>query len=268
VKAARVLIVCVALACVPAASASNCSSAQDAVDPIEADRPGLSDPPAVLKNRVAQLEVGIELTHVGPTRDERSMPVTAFRYGFGHGVEGRVITDGFIGMTDTARGRTIWGRADTSLGAKIMLADQCRHHVDLTAIPFVSVPVGSDGVSSGHVDPAVKLTWQRLLPHKFQTAGEAVIASDSDEQGHLWQRGVGLGLSRDLWWGVNGFGEIHASAPAERNSGADWTFDTGVSRGMTTDLQLDISVGRGLSTAASDWFLAAGVVIRHRPTRE
>jgi hypothetical protein len=267
VKAARVLIVLVSLAWPPAAFATDCSSARDAIDPIEADRPGLSDPPAVLKNRVAQLEVGIDLTHVGPNRDERSLPVAAVRYGFGHGVEGRVITDGFIGKTDAARGRMIWGRADTSFGAKIMLADQCRHHVDLAAIPFLSVPVGSDGTSSGHVDPAVKLTWQRPLPHRFQTAGEAVIASESDELGHVWQRGVGLGLSRDIGRGVNGFGEIHANSPAERSSGPDWTFDTGVSRGVTSDLQLDISVGRGLSTAASDWFLAAGVVVRHRPTR-
>jgi hypothetical protein len=32
-------------------------------------------------------------------------------------------------------------------------------------------------------------------------------------------------------------------------------------------MQMDLSIGRGLSEGAADWFVSAGLVVRHLPSR-
>jgi len=78
---------------------------------------------------------------------------------------------------------------------------------------------------------------------------------------------MSVSLGHPLGGGWNGFWEIYGASALSRDSGRAWLFDTGATHPIGKNLQIDLSVGRGLTNGAPDWFLGAGFAIRGFLTR-
>ncbi len=78
---------------------------------------------------------------------------------------------------------------------------------------------------------------------------------------------MSLAVGHGVGAGWSGFWEVFGTMPADRDGGAAWIFDTGASRIVARQWQVDVSIGRGLTTEAPDWFVGTGLAVRRSPHR-
>jgi hypothetical protein len=230
------------------------------------DRPDFTESSEVIPRGRFQFESGFNYETDGDdelSRDGITAPAALLRIGLGGRTELRIGADGFLWQS--AAGEVTSGYSDLELGLKIRLLDQEDAGIDVAVIPSASIPIGADRFTSGHVDPTVKLTWARELPAGFGVTGNINVALVSDAEGRYMQRAVSVSLGRDLVGQWVGFVEAYGFAPMYRDTSAGITLDWGVSRQVGRSVQFDVEIGRGLTTAASDWFIGFGFAIRGKP---
>ena len=110
----------------------------------------------------------------------------------------------------------------------------------------------------------MKLCWARDLPAGFGLSGNFNYASLTDEAGRFTQGSISASLGHDLVAGWGGYWEVFSFSPMERAATTAWIFDTGISHLLGPNQQVDFTVGRGLTSAAPDWFVSAGFSLRGR----
>lgn len=248
-------------------AAANRVAAADNTE-LSPDRPDFTESSDVVSRATVQFESG--LTYEGDVdAGVRSRSVTVsgglLRFGVGHRAELRLSADGLA--SETVQETRTSGYSDVAVGAKLRLFDQRQIGVDLAVLPLLSLPVGTEGVTSGGVDPTVKVAWARTLPGDVDISGNVNASSLSDEAGRFRQQALSVSLGRDLFAGVGGFAEVYALSRVTRHSAAGVSIDAGVAHAIGEDLQIDVEAGRGLTAAASDWFVGFGITVRGRVPR-
>jgi hypothetical protein len=93
------------------------------------------------------------------------------------------------------------------------------------------------------------MAWESRL----NDAGKRVNLSN-----YLYTLAFGLGITDRLGSFLEVFGDVPASAPG---TPANY-FDGGLTYLLRDNLQFDVSAGVGLSHAAEDWFVGAGISVR------
>jgi hypothetical protein len=84
----------------------------------------------------------------------------------------------------------------------------------------------------------------------------------SDSLGRYWDTGVMVGVTRDLTDRLGAFVEESSVFDAGRPD--NWSIDGGLAWVVGLDLQLDGSVGHTWLDRGGDWFVSAGITLRHR----
>jgi hypothetical protein len=151
--------------------------------------------------------------------------------------------------------------SDVEIGVKWRPFERPQLGALLALEPVVSLPVGSASVSSGRIDPALKVILDRDAPAGFALSANLIMASRSDDRGRHGQLAASLSMAHALFSRWTGFVEIYA-ASARESSGRSWVTDAGASRPLGRRCQIDVSVGRGFGGATADWFVGAGFAIR------
>ena len=230
------------------------------------DRPDFTESSNVVGRGILQVEMGTTLESNGKDADrDRTLttPLALMRIGVSKRIELRFGTDGY--MLDTtgigAAQAVTRGQSDLEVGAKVVLLDES-HRVQFAVIPMASLPTGKAGITSGTVDPTVKLTWATSLPRNFALSGNANLERLGDDHGRYTESVLSFSLGHDLGLGWGGYWEAFGFMPKGRPGNAAWTVDTGITHGIGGNLQIDLEVGRGVTAAAPDWFIGAGVGIR------
>jgi len=261
------MVVCAALL-IGCSQQARAQAGQDRSGPGElvTDRPDVTESSEVVAPGFVQFESG--LSYESEARDGLrsqvlAMPAALARIGLWPRTELRIGGDGFLANT-VGDVRTS-GQSDLELGMKVRLLDQQSFGIDLAVIPMVSLPTGANAFTSGGVDPTLKVTWARGLAKGFDLTGNFNIASVTDEDGRFAQRALTLSLGHDLLAGWGGFIETYAFTPMARGEATGVTLDWGLSHLVGANIQIDIEAGRGLSSAAPDWFFGFGFAVRgHR----
>jgi hypothetical protein len=229
------------------------------------DRPDITESSAVVGRGVWQVESGLSLERDGDGRDaERGLaaPMALVRLGLSDRLELRLGADGYVSTQALVAGAPrSSGMSDVNVGFKYVLAHQDRLGVDLAVIPFVSIPSGSDAFSSGGYDPTLKLTWARDLPRGFGLSGNVNVSSLTEGE-RFTSREVMVSLGHELAGGWAGFWEAYNASAIERGGSAAWLVDSGVTHAVGANAQVDLSIGRGLTSAAPNWFVGIGVSMR------
>jgi hypothetical protein len=159
------------------------------------------------------------------------------------------------------------GASDAELGAKFVLHRESGWRPQAALLAGVSLPVGDDAFSSERADPSFRFSLAHTLSDRFALgynvgmAWETSLESSGDRDtlsNYLYTLALGIGLTERLGTFAEVFGEVGASA----DGSPAHSFDGGFTYLVRPNVQLDLSGGVGLSAAADDWFVGAGVSFR------
>ena len=225
------------------------------------DRPGFNAPAAVVGAGVVQLELGWSTAHLRDRTYVSSGPQPLLRVGVSRYVELKVSSAGFIAacVLDCR-----WYGDDVSVGARVVLPAQPLGFA-IAVTGGVSLPTGNVEVSSSHVDPLVAVHADHALGDLFELSYNYQVTRirDDDPDRAFVRHGHGLsfGATTGRWTPYVGLARrpehVDGRVPCLAQAG------TGVRVGR--DVQLDVTLDRGLNTVEPSWGISAGVSVRHRP---
>jgi hypothetical protein len=226
------------------------------------DRPDFTESSLVVGAGIWQLETGMAFEGDAAGARAFAAPQALLRLGLSRRVELRLGAGGFLAERSATGIESTTGGSDFEIGAKVTVLDEERHGIGVSLIPIVSLPVGSDAFSSGGVDPTLKITWARELPRGFGLSGNVNVMAETEEDEHVGRHAWSFSLGHELVYGWGGYAEVYGFSSLERGGDAAWTVNGGLTRGIGGDRQFDVSVGRGVTDAAPNWFVSAGFSLR------
>jgi hypothetical protein len=247
----------VLLGAMPAAAQST-SAPGDGAE-LVTDRPDFTESSQVMDRGWFQFESGVSYEGDG-NRRSLTVPSALMRIGLGGQTELRIGADGLL--SERLGGIRRSGHSDIDIGAKTSLLRQGTSAFDLAVIPMVSLPIGAEPFTSGGVDPTLKVTWGKDLRAGFGLTGNVNVSSLSGDATRFHQEAASVSLGHALLGGWSGYAEVYGFSRLERGERAAWTMNGGTTLALGNHGQFDLEAGRGLTAAAPDWFVGAGLAIR------
>lgn len=247
------------LASVPVhAQPSTASALSTEAPPLKTDRPGFNAPALVQDPGVFQIEMGWSMSRArdGSTASSGLQPL--LRYGLVPRVEVQVASAGLLaGCAVTCA----WRRADVAVGARVILPTE-RLGVNVGVTGLVSLPTGHARVTSNHIDPTVVVHVDRALTARLGLGYNVITTRTRDDEGAAL--GVGHGLSLGYSLGRFAPFTILARRAVPVDQAGPWLVQVGTAVRLGGDVQVDVSVDRGLTGVEPAWGVSAGVVLRRR----
>lgn len=251
-------------------------SRADLTEPIETDRPDFTESTSTVPRGRFQLEGGYTFTYDrerGRRTSAHTAPELLLRAGLLDDLELRVGWEGYTwaqerGPGETRVGRPVWiednvqGAADPYFAVKYKVFDQSGLRPDFALIPGLTVPTGSDGFSSGDVDPEVKLAWGYDLDERWSLAGNVNLAVPTDDGRRFFQSAASLAAGFALREDVGTYIEYYGFYPNAWHTDGAHVLNTGLTWQITPNLQLDWRIGAGLNEEADDLFTGIGFALR------
>jgi hypothetical protein len=183
------------------------------------------------------------------------------RVGLTGRLELRVGGDGFLSQRMPGAEK-VAGYSDVDLAVKIRIFDEGRHRPALSLIPILSVPLGSSEFSSGDYDPTLKVALGKDLPKGFRIGGNVNFSSLTSDDGRFLQTAFSASLGHSLGHGLGAYWEFFGFTPWEKGGSAAWIANTGVTRSIGKNAQIDVRVGKSLTGSGPGWFWGMGVAFR------
>ncbi len=241
-------------------------------EPLVTDRPDFTESTEAVPFGRVQLEMGYTFTwdhEDGERVKDHTAPEGLLRLGLWENFELRIGWEGYSWSQarfgdESPRGRPItrreWsqGASDLSLGFKYKLVEQDGLVPHFGIIGELSLPSGSAGVSSGDVDPAVKLLWAHDLTDDLAVAGNVNFAVPTEEAGRFFQTAASVSLAYSLTERLGTYIEYYGFYPNTRTSDCAHYVNGGFTYLLTDNLQFDIRAGVGLNEEADDFFSGIG----------
>jgi len=247
-----------------AAAFAQQSAAVDAVaqDPLEPDRPDVTNGTHIVDVGLLQMEVGGIWNRSGSGQHDVGTP-TSFRLGLTEWLEARISGDGFLAVTDPAG--TARGVGNVQLGAKLRLWADPGGVPVLSILPTVNLPAASEskGLGSGQADFTIAV----LTGTDFLTHGHI------DVNYGIGRIGAGSGLPRFTQHLVSWSASAEVPGPVtpylegfwysrqDPDGGPVAAMDTGAIYVINPRLALDGGVQVGLTEAAPTVSAFCGVSV-------
>lgn len=226
--------------------------------PISADRPGFGTGTATVVG--VQFEGGVSVSESGIVQTA-TLGEALLRLPLFPSVEARFGLSSYVvrsGPGDDS------GVQDSSLGFKATLAegssdfDLLRPAIALLA--STTLPTGDDEFGAESLQPTALLALGWSLPSGFGLGADINATSLDTGDDRVVEVAGGATLAYSLSETLGSFLELYTFRQ-EDNPGATY-LDGGFTYLLSNDLQLDVNGGVGLSDAADDYFVGAGVAYR------
>ena len=230
------------------------------------DRPDQTESSVVVLPGFVQIEVGTTYTGQGEDGQRTRIleaPGTLFRIGLVDRIELRLGTTGWSRQGGGSEG----GFGDSELGAKIYFWEEAGGRPETALLTAVSLPTGSDGLSTKRVDPSFRFAFSHTLSERVSFGynlgayWETEVLGDSPQDRlsfFLYTVTAGIGLTDRL----GTFVELYGDAPMNGDGGAAHSLDGGFVFLVHKNFQLDVHVGKGLSEVADEWSIGGGISVR------
>ena len=251
-----------------------CNAAGPALaeEPLVTDRPDFVESSEVVGRGRWQVETGLDFTRdsADGLRTRAVNTGTLLRFGNSATTELRLETDGLarVKVTDESTGAssTAQGMSDLALGIKWHAQDgQADTNTPSVAwLLHVDLPTGAADLRGHGARPSLRAVAEWDLPHDMSVGVMPGVISDTDEQGQRFTAGIlAATLGKDFAGGVHAFVELAGQQIASsRHGGNVVTFDTGAALRLTDDLQLDVSLMKGLTRTSPDLQVGLGLSAR------
>jgi len=255
----KVVLLALAAALASQAQAKNCGA--DAQSPISTDRPQVTEASTVVPCGSLQFENGFAET---PNGGQWGLDLTEtwIRIGVPAKGEVRFAAPEYFNNDDTATGFSS-GTSDVSLGYKQQLGPA--HGFDVSVIPSLSFPTGSNKISSHGYDPSLQIPWSRMLSMKWMVAGMFAVSWPTQPSGHNTTGQASAYFDRQLTEPWDAWVEYSGAFP-ERGTPAH-ILNMGTCFKPTPHQQIDFHWSVGLSSAAPDYAIGVGYSVRFQVIR-
>ena len=238
------------------------------------DRPDKTESAVTVPPGYVQLETGWTFTREdegGVRLGTHDVPGTLVRIGIVRWMELRIGWNGYT--SEKVRVGSFQAResgiGDTELGVKIHLRSESEEALlpEMAFLMGTSLPSGNDSFSTQRADPSFLFSLAHSISERVGLGYNVGMAWESgvNEAGrrttlsnYLYSLAVGVGLS-DRW---GSFVEVFGEIPGSSAGGPANSFDGGFTYLLRKNVQLDFGGGVGLSRAAEDWFVGAGLSLR------
>jgi hypothetical protein len=245
------------------ASADGADSRQavSPLSPIEPDRPDVTNGTHIVDVGLLQIEAGVQHARMG-SQHSAGTPLTA-RIGLFEWLEARASTDGFLHQTDS--GFSANGVGNVQVGAKLRLFADPGGIPVLSILPTVNLPVASasKGPGSGDADLTVVLLTGTDLQRTSHVDFNYGIGAIGAGQGRprFSQHLISVSLSHTVTEQLTPYIEGFWFSRQDPDGGPVVSIDAGVIQAFTARLAVDGGVAVGLTSAAPDVSVFAGVSI-------
>ena len=248
------------LAAAGAARAQAPTSPDDGTE-MPTDRPGFNAPASVVGAGIVQLELGWSTVRLRDRTYTSTGPQPLLRIGVARYVELQVAS---AGLAAACVIDCVWRGADVSANVRVVLPVEPLGFA-LAATPGVSLPTGAFEVSSDHVDPLVIVEADHGLGEYLELSYNYLVTrirdDDPDRAVVRHGHGLSLGATAGPWTPFVGL----AWRPEHVDGRRPCLAQVGTGVRVARDVQVDVSMNRGLNTVEPSWGISAGLVLRHRP---
>jgi Putative MetA-pathway of phenol degradation len=184
------------------------------------------------------------------------------RFGVASKTEIRFSVPDYFHNDDTEAG-FFSGFGDIGLGIKQQLGPI--GGFDVSLIPSVTLPAGSNSISSHGYDPAVQLPWSRSLTKNWTAAGQFSVAWPTESARRNLTGQSSLYFDRQVTAPWDAYVEYSAVFP--QRGGPQHLIDFGTAYKPTAHQQIDLHCGFGLSAATPDYAIGFGYSVRFQVIR-
>jgi hypothetical protein len=156
------------------------------------------------------------------------------------------------------------GFGDTQLRLKFNVWGNDEGKTALAIMPYVQLPTAADDLGSDHVEGGLIVPLTVELPHGFKLGlmAEFDIVRDEDDDGYGVEFLHTVNVSRTIVGDLGGYVEYIGIAPTDTGGGYLALLGTGLTYGLSEDVQLDFGMNFGLSDHADDFNVFAGMSFR------
>jgi Putative MetA-pathway of phenol degradation len=247
----------------PSLHAAPCGA--DAQSPISTDRPQITEASTVVPCGSLQFENGFAVTG-NAGRHGLDLPETWMRWGVPAKGEIRFAVPDYFTNDDTSSGLSS-GMSDVVLGYKQQLGPTHGplHGLDVSVIPSLSFPSGSNRISSGGYDPLVQIPWSRSLSKNWTVAGMFALMDPTQPGGRNVTGQGTLYFDRRLTSTIDAWAEYSGGFP--ERGGPQNIINFGACYKPTPHQQIDFHWSYGLSAAVPDYSVGLGYSVRFQVFR-
>jgi hypothetical protein len=244
-----------------AASVDRGPEAVSQISPIEPDRPDVTNGTHIVDVGLVQVEAGVQHARMG-SQHSAGTPFT-MRIGLFDWLEARVSTDGFLHQADTASSAN--GLGNVQIGAKLRLFADPGGLPVLSILPTVNLPVASvaKGLGSGDSDVTLVLLTGTDLGRTSHVDFNYGIGAIGAGQGrpHFTQHLISVSVSHSVTEQLSPYVEGFWFSRQDPDGGRVFSIDAGLIQAFTARLAVDGGFAVGLTNAAPDASVFAGVSI-------
>ena len=236
-------------------------------DEINPDRPGIADGSGVVGAGRYQVEAGLqrEFRRDGDEHERLTYMPTLLRFGIDEHWEGRIEGNAYGWQRQSDAGSHTVGAMPVSLGVKydIQAADD-NGKPGYGVIARVFPRSGSDAFGTHRVTGDVRLVADIPLSSSWLLTPNIGVAAEEDGDQRQYNTALfATTLSYAPNRQLNVFLDTGMQSREQRHGKAQVIVDTGVAYALSSDVQLDASVGRGVHGATPPRvYAAAGVSVR------
>jgi hypothetical protein len=236
------------------------------------DRPDQTEGPYTVDAGHLQLESSFaEYTHVkdqGTSSDLWSVAPTNLRLGLLNNLEADLIVDPYLNLRTASSGTSSATRAngfgDTQLRAKLNLWGNDGGLTAFGLLPFIQLPTANNGLGNRHVEGGLILPLQINLSDDTSIGVQAegdLLRNDSNT-GYGSDFSFSAVLDQHLIGPLAGYIEYVGILPIRLGETYSAYFDAGFTWLLSTNIQLDIGINKGLTRSAYDYDIFSGISLR------
>lgn len=252
------------LACFAALVAVGASAAHADPPPLVTDRPGNGNASSSVPRGHLQIEASTNYVSAAGDVQLISFP-TLLRYGVLDFAELRV-SSGLVGINTTSGSDEDPVLTDTSVGAKVQVADGAGWTPQLSLMVDVFLETGDGAFTNGTTVPDARVAASWGLPANFglllNTGINLPGAGDNRFAQLLYIANLGYVPAGLLGGKLGVFVELYGQQPFDSDQAKTVQLDLGAAYAITPTLQVDFYTQHGLSDAAPDFQLSVGLSTR------
>lgn len=244
--------------------ASRLASAQAVTEPIDPDRPDITNGAHIVPPGTLQLEAGGSFVRSQPEQHGWSSPFT-LRLGLTPWIEARFSGDGLLVRSDSAGGGADFG--NVQLAAKVRVWGDSTGGALLSVLPTANIPTAdaSRGFGSGAADYTIAVLTGADIGARAHTdvnygVGAIGIGGTGGGAGHFVQQtaSISTSVSAAKW---SPYGELFWISRQQPDGSAVVAIDAGAIYTVRPRLAVDAGVQFGASASAPDFSVFAGVSV-------